>query len=58
MKMVEVQPKEMKYFIENDKMNLVAGKQPKALEGLLRLVKKASALPRKEKDKNIDEMVL
>lgn len=56
--MVEVQPKEMKYFIENDKMNLVAGKQPKALEGLLRLVKKASALPRKEKDKNIDEMVL
>ena len=57
-KMIEVEPKEMKYFIEKDKLNLVPGKQNKALENLLQFIAKTKTLSRNEKDKNINEMVL
>ena len=57
-KMVEVKPKEMKYFIEKDKLNLVAGKQAKALESLVKLIKNTKILTENKRDKNINEMVL
>ena len=57
-KMIEVEPREIKYFIEKDKLNLVPGKQARVLENLLQFIKKAKTLSKNQSNKNINEMVI